>query len=319
MADLTVELHKDTGDSLGIGFRTLTKPPHCEISILVSDGVAAKSGLVHEGDLLLTVNGINVRGLSPSEVGGVLARHSTDSTITLQLHRDAANGSISDLDATDDLDIDTPDTPEEQEPIFNGHPTIIVEAVSPPLSPEGSTPVTDGPPELNAPPMTGWRGPRQRHNNPIAGILPMPEIQEATDGTNKVASTLIVQAVVSKRHSITPGTDTDRKSAEDVKRNSLRSSKSLDLANLPQWRANTIKSNVTLHNLLDGSEMSDRLHSHAIKVNKTKCARWLLICWVYLQYQHLINMSIVRSASVGHLAGELGCRLGNWYCNSQVQ
>lgn len=261
MTDFTVDLNKNRGDSLGIGFRKLTEPPHCEVSILVSNGVAAKSGLVHEGDLLLSVNGINVEGLSPSEVGGVLARHSTDSTITLKIRREVTNGSASDIDVPEDEE-------EEQEPMSNGHPSIVVED-SPSISPDhsGVSPVSDGPLELKVTPVTGWQGgqrggQRVRRHNAIGGVL--PEIQETTDGSSNKLLNLNVQQQAIKRHSLTP--EVVRKQREDIKSITIRSSKSLDLANLPQWRAGSTHHNVTLRNLQDGTELTDRLHSHTIKV-----------------------------------------------------
>lgn len=282
--DFTVELTKNRGDSLGIGFRKLAEPPHCEVSILVSNGVAAKSGLVHEGDMLLSVNGINVKNLSPSEVGGVLARHSTDPVIKLELRREVTNGSNSDIGNSDtgnsDIDIDIPEDPEDDEPppISNGHPTIVVEGGTPSISPDCLSPnclspVSDGPPEA---PATGWRGGglRLRRNNAL-----LPKIQE-TDGitSSKPPTTLNlnVQQVASKRHSLTP--EATRKPREEINKFSIRSSKSLDLANLPQWRSGPTHRNVVMHNLQDGTELTDRLHSHAIKVKKFAKGISLLYC-----------------------------------------
>lgn len=264
MTEFTVDLTKNRGDSLGIGFRKLAEPPHCEVSILVSNGVAAKSGLVREGDLLLSVNGVNVEGLSPSEVGGVLARHSTDSTITLKIRREVTNGSASNGSASD---IDMPEF-EEEEPdaMSNGHPTIVVED-SPSISPDhsGVSPVSDGPLDLKVAPVTGWRrgGPRVRRHNAMEEVL--PDIQEITEGPSSKLHNLNIQQLAVKRHSLTP--EVVRKPREDVnKLISIRSSKSLDLANLPQWRAGSSHNNVTLRNLQDGTELTDRLHTHAIKV-----------------------------------------------------
>ena len=270
MSDFTIDLKKNRGESLGIGFRKLTDPPHCEISILVEDGVALKSGLVHEGDMLLGINGINVRHLGPSEVGGVLARNSTGSVITLELRRDGAHDAVSGAvpDAVSDGSTGEAVDNEQEQPVQNGHPTIVVEPfspqVSPPVSPNCVTPVSNGSPEINVPPVIGWKGNRHgrlRKENQIGGqtgILPEIEEDKAVPSNN-----LNVQVQAVHRHSLTP--ETVRRPMEDL-RSTLRSSKSLDLANLPQWRSGSVAKNVTMHNLLDGSEMSDRLHGKGIKV-----------------------------------------------------
>lgn len=272
MTDITIELTKNRGDSLGIGFRKLKEPPHCEVSILVSNGVAAKSGLIQEGDLLLSVNGINVEDLSPPEVGGVLARHSADSTITLKIRREVTNGSTSDLDTPEDDDMEGEEEEDEEEGLMsNGHPTIVVDG-SPSISPDhvgASVSPVDDPPEINTVPVTGWRGGQrgaQRVRRSNAGTL--PEIEESSTGFKPPKTlNLNVQQVATKRHSLTP--EAVRKPAKEdanINRFAIRSSKSLDLANLPQWRAGTAHHNVTLHNLLDGTELTDRLHSQGIKV-----------------------------------------------------
>lgn len=282
MTDLTFHLTKERGQSLGIGFRKLTKPPHCEVSILVENGVAAMSGLIHVGDILLTVNGINVHHLSPNEVGGVLVRHSVDASITLEVRRNdnmnlSTNSrdrcsltpdidSTMDMDSATDTDIDDSDncTP-------NGHPEIEVH--SPPVSPDCVSPIVDAPvPETSVSPAIGWKG-NQRNGQRVRRINAMtgcglPEIQEAAPQAkdNLTSHSLNVQAPTVHRHSLTP--EAVRKPLEDLKRANLRSSKSLDLANLPQWRAgNSSQQNVTLHNLLDGTEMSDRLYTNGIKVH----------------------------------------------------
>lgn len=276
MTDVTIRLTKQRGDSLGIGFRKLAKPPHCEVSILVENGVAARSGLIHQGDLLLGVNGINVQHLSPSEVGGVLARHSVDSNIALEVRRQVMNGSMNEINKTMDVE-PTPNINDSLDmnmnPRTNGHPTIIVEPNSPPVepnlppvSPDCVSPVVDGPPEASLPVVGRPRGGNQmgagkriRRPNVLAGGA-LPEIQESVE---KNSLSLDVQVPVTHRHSLTPEV---KKPVDEVKRMHLRSSKSLDLANLPQWRASGSAQSVTLHNVLDGSEMSDRLHNNGIKV-----------------------------------------------------
>jgi hypothetical protein len=269
MTDLTITLTKNRGDSLGIGFKKLTEAPRCEVSILVSNGVAAQSGLIREGDLLLSVNDVNVEELSPSEVGGVLARHSTDSSITLKIRRDVTtNGSASDIEVQED------DMEEEE---ASCHPTIIVEddspysptiiiEDSPSVSPDHASvsPVSDAPLERKGAPVTGWRGGqggrRSRRSNDI-----IPEIDEVTSDSGPKPQTslnLEVQQVAVKRHSLTPVPPKEEVSGKFA----IRSSKSLDLANLPQWRAGSGHHNVVIHNLLDGTELTDRLHSSSIKV-----------------------------------------------------
>ena len=264
MTDLTISLKKNRGESLGIGFKKHPKPPHCEVSILVPNGVAAASGLVQQGDLLLSVNGINVQHLSPSEVGGVLARHSTDPTITLELRRDVANG---------------------LQNLTNGHPTIVVDSHSPPATPEGSpsprpelsTPTFDQqPPQENTSPATSpsaspilghRRNPRVRRSNALVAGGGLPEIQEGVSETDNIPRSLNlnVHPQPTHRHSLTP--EAVRKPVEVIKRATpLRGSKSLDLANLPQWRAGSAMQSITMRNLLDDHEMSDRLHSGGIKV-----------------------------------------------------
>lgn len=231
MSDITVNLYKERGQSLGIGFSKLPHPPFCQVSILVANGVAAECGLISEGDLLLSVNGVNVQHLNPNEVGGVLARHSTDSTITLELRQQMINGNMNDITNI-------------EEPIPNGHPQIIVDPIPPPEN-------------INTTPTKVRHAGRVRRTAEST----LPEIKEDIDKDNNVSNSLDVQPQPVHRHSLTP------KPVEDMNRSSIRSSKSLDLANLPQWRAGTVApQTVTLHNLLNGHEMSDRLHMNACKV-----------------------------------------------------
>ena len=269
MTDITVCLSKGRGESLGIGFKKLPKPPHCEVSILVDHGVAAASGQIQQGDLLLGVNGINVQHLSPSEVGGVLARHSTDPTITLDLRRPEASGKMNNLTNS----------------LTNGHPTIIVHSNSPPpdeqpspivdqsLQVENTSPAStpsispSGSPSVS--PVMGrrHRNPRIRRSNVMAGGMGLPEIQEGVGESESAPKNinLNVSPVPTHRHSLTP--EAIRKPIDNIKRAApLRGSKSLDLANLPQWRSGNPSQNITVHNLLNGHEMSDRLHNNRVKV-----------------------------------------------------
>lgn len=278
MTDITVCLNKERGESLGIGFKKLSKPPHCEVSILVDHSVAAVSGQIQQGDLLLGVNGINVQHLSPTEVGGVLARHSTDPTITLDLRRPEANEKMNNLTNA----------------LTNGHPTIVVQAHSPPPDvPEQSSPTSlqiENASPASSPsispsvspsvsPVMGRRNrnPRVRRSNVMAGgIAGLPEIQEGvgeSEGSPKNAN-LNINPHPTHRHSLTP--EAIRKPIDNIKRATpLRGSKSLDLANLPQWRSGGSSQSVTVHNLLNGHEMSDRLHTNRIKV----CGRTIIL-WV---------------------------------------
>ena len=284
MTDLTFQLTKKRGESLGIGFRKLTKPPHCEVNVLVENGVAATSGLIHPGDILLSVDGVNVQHLNPNEVGGVLARHSADSsTITLEVRRHVANGNMNntstevdsrnegsltpDIQPTMDMDSDVDESPDSQAGCTsNGHPTIVVEPHSPP-APDCVSPIVDAPvPETSA---IGWNGHQRggQRSRKVNIMLPqsgLSQIQEATDGDareNVTPHSLNVQGQAEHhRHSLTP---------EAVRKPllNMRNSKSLDLANLPQWRAGkNSQQSITMHNLLDGTEMADRLHTNGIQV-----------------------------------------------------
>lgn len=231
-----MSLKKDAGQSLGVGFKKVSRPPHCQVSILVENGVAAQSGLVQKGDLLLSVNGINVQHLSPNEVVGVLARHSTDSTIMLELRREMQNGNMNDINNE-----------------LNSHPTIQIDRS------ESPTDIHPGSESSPSPPSNSPTRPRRRNNN----VGSLPEIEEDSPEKNNF---LVSNPTVTQRHSITP--EPIRKSLEELRRAALRSSKSLDLGNLPQWRTGSSAKSVPIHNLLDGSEMTDRLHTKSIKVKQ---------------------------------------------------
>ncbi len=266
MTDITVNLKKNRGDSLGIGFKKLPKPPHCEVSILVDSGVAAASGQIQPGDLLLGVNGINVQHLTPGEVGGVLARHSTDPTITLELRRQMNMNNLTNAVQT----------------LTNGHPTIVVDSHSPPTTPEYSSPVPAAPEDVSpsnspsvspsiSPVMGRRRSPRLRRSNVMAGGGALPEIQEGVGESEGIprSLSLSVHQPPTHRHSLTPTLTPEAvlKPIDNIKRATpLRGSKSLDLANLPQWRAGNAAQSITVQNLLDGHEMSDRLHTNRVKV-----------------------------------------------------
>ena len=241
MEVVTVNLSKDHGQFLGIGFKKLLKPPFCQVSKLVEHGIAAKSGSVHEGDLLLSVNGINVQHLTPDEVRGVLSRYSGDPNIVLELNRlKTTENSINGGD---------------KEPVVNGYPVINIE------DHHSTNNQVDG--SSSSQKRQKWGNRRERRVNimqPGNGSL-LPDISEGVADKNSL--NVIDISEVTERHSLTP--EMSRKPLEEFNRASLRTSKSLDLANLPQWRANAAPS-ITLHNLLDSTEMTDRLHTKGMKV-----------------------------------------------------
>ena len=241
--DLTVNLKKECEQSLGIGFKRLPRPPHCQVSALVENGVASMSGQIEIGDLLLNINGINVQHLSPGEVGAVLARHSADSTIALEVRRSSANRISNNINSSEDV-------------LPNGYPAINVVSSSPEqaLREGGSSP------EKNISPVPVGKRRTRRTNVISGGVGPLTEIPEAEDTLHLPNCS----PEISHRHSFTP--EASRKTVEDVKKVSMRSSKSLDLSNLPQWRAGSSAQSVTIHNLLDDTEMTDRLHTKRIKV-----------------------------------------------------
>ncbi len=263
--DIVVQLKKEPGKSLGIGFKKVPKPPYSQVSVLVDDGSAAACGKIQVGDSLLSVNGINVQHLTPGEVGGVLSRHATDANLTIELRR---------VVQTDDGEPAT----------TNGFPSINVVPTSPEsLSPDGPSPEPDLPMSSSTSSRRNRLGrvPRvNMYNNNVVvsgsgssgrggGGDVLPDIHE---GVDDVESKDLLQLnelndhnQLSHRRSLTP--ESTRKSLEVVKRVSMRSSKSLDLSNLPQWRSGSGTSNITIHNLIDGTEMSDRLHSKGIKVS----------------------------------------------------
>ncbi len=245
--DVTVNLSKNPGQSLGIGFKKLPKPPHCQIIKMLENGVADKSGLLHKGDLLLSVNGLNVQHLSPSEVATVMEQYNDTNELVLEVHRSYSNGSATNMN---------------EMVMQNGHPVINVEPVSPTrVSPIDSS-ASSSPEVPNIPPAT--RGGAKEKRKAMGSSRGLPQIDEGEPpGMN--GSLQPPQGSLSHRHSFTP--EAVRKPVEDLRKNMMRTCKSLDLANLPQWRTGSGVQSVNIHNLLDDHEMTDRLYNKRINVS----------------------------------------------------
>ena len=112
-------------------------------------------------------------------------------------------------------------------------------------------------------PETSPRMGRRRRAGVISGLADrLPDIDESsllpTGGLHPPQD--------KKRYSLTP--QTSRKQ-EQPHRMPIKTAKSLDLSNLPQWRQQAMQM-VPLRNVQDGSELHDRLHNQQIKVS------WLL-------------------------------------------
>lgn len=233
--DISVLLSKYPGQSLGIGFKKMPHPPFCQVYKLVNEGAARQSGKVCEGDMLLCINGRSVQNQTPDEVRQVLSTYTQDTTILLELRRPISshNGNHS---------VSREDMP-------NGH----LPSRSSPQSP-------DEPDIANLSPETSPKTSGRARRSPVFGAL--PGIQEAP--TNNCLSPHSInpalQDMRAQRHSLTP--DATRR----VKQMSLKPAKSLDLANLPQWRQHATPL-VPLRNLITETEMHDRLHTQGIKVS----------------------------------------------------
>lgn len=237
--DITVRLEKQPNQSIGIGFKKLPKPPFCQVFKLVQNGAAFQSGKVSEGDMLLSVNGHNVTHLSPDGVRDILSRFSNNTELLLELRRPTSeipNGVVPAINCP------TPTSPElPSMEVINGSDS------SPETSPQIST--------HNRSPRTRRSGLHDRGVTFAKNAL--PGIQEGA--LSATPSPGLFPAVEKKRHSLTP---------ELTRRthimNQLKSTKSLDLANLPQWRQATEQ--ITVQNLIDGTELYDRLHNQELKV-----------------------------------------------------
>ena len=213
----------------------MPQPPFCQVYKLVDEGAARQSGKVHEGDMLLCINGRSVQNQTPDDVRKVLSCYTQDTKILLELRRP-----ISSITMNDSL---------SNEDIPNGHPPTYSSPQSPDepdianLSPEGS------------PKMSG-----RTRRSPVFGGL--PGIQETPVSNNTLSPhsyNPALQDMRAQRHSLTP--DATRR----VKQMSLKPAKSLDLANLPQWRQHTTLQ-VPLRNLITETDTHDRLHNQGVKV-----------------------------------------------------
>ena len=248
--DLTVNLKKDPGQSLGIGFKKLAKPPHCQVFKMVDNGVA--TGLIHKGDLLLSINGLNVQHLCPAEIGGVLERFNNNPSLVLEVRRSLTNGNLN--SSKSDL-------------VQNGHPVIEVE----PTSPDSiSMDSNSSSPSKDMFSTTGIRGGvlgQRTRRTMFMESKALPLIEEGSDHNKCNGMQLLTTGghlTVSQRHSFTP--EAIRKPLEELRRTKMRSCKSLDLGVLPQWRTGNMHG-ITIHNLLDGNELTDRLYSKRIPVS----------------------------------------------------
>ena len=221
----------------------MPQPPYCQVYKLVGDGAAQQSGKVQEGDMLLCVNGHNVQHLTPDEVRKVLSRCTQENSILLELRRpynSTQNGS-SGAPSRDDIP--------------NGH----IPTNSSPQSPEIPEVATLSP---DSSPSLGTRSRRP----PVYGGL--PGIQESMSPMLNAShlSPGMQEHHRTQRHSLTPQSRTPEVTRR-INQMSLKPAKSLDLANLPQWRMHSTPQ-VPLRNIITEHEMHDRLHTQGIKVRE---------------------------------------------------
>ena len=239
--DIPVLLNKAPGQSLGIGFKKMPQPPYCQVYKLVGEGAARESGKVLEGDMLLSINGRNVQHQTPDEVRKLLSGFTQDTTIFLELRRLISNSDLS-----------------------NGHP-------SSPRSP-------DIPEIVNISPEVSPNLEGRRRRQPV-----LPGIEEAP--TKSDLNTVSAHHSLGHNHtpplqdhrgrySLTPQSLTPN-ATRRFHHLSLKPAKSLDLANLPQWRQHATPQ-VPLKNIITEAEMYDRLHTQGIKVREGK--RYELVC-----------------------------------------
>ena len=251
--DITVNLSKVPGQPLGIGFKKLARPPHCQVFKMAEDGVA--SGLVHKGDLLLSINGLNVQHLNPAEIGSVFERYNNNPHLVLEVRRSLANGNLNVSETNSSIGSDF---------VQNGHPVINVE----PTSPDRLSPIDDSSsPRKNKSNSSATPNSQRTRKKLVMESNTLHQIDEDVidHKLNGVQMLNTVQSTSSQRHSFTP--EAVRKPLEDHRKTTpMRSSKSLDLGVLPQWRVGNMQS-VHIHNLLDGSEMTDRLNNKRISVS----------------------------------------------------
>ena len=228
--DVTVKLKLSKNQPLGIGFCQLERPPHCQVAKLLETGAANESGEIHEGDLLVSLNGKDVQHLSPEEVKELLVGLIGDSEITLELRRTAVNGTQTDLK------------------VLNG-PSVGVTLPSPESSPRDR--------------RRGILVQRPRRQGVIGGLGDHSRLSEIEEGRPMPPGALI-PPLDKKRFSLTPEATRKQPLAQ---RPHLRVAKSLDLSNLPQWRQQATQM-IPLKNLQEGSELHDRLHNQQIKVGR---------------------------------------------------
>ena len=225
--DVTVLLEKQPNQTLGIGFKKLSRPPYCQISKLVP-GAATQSGKVCEGDVLLGVNGQNVQHLSPDEVREVLSRYSNDTRLLIELRRVSVDTVPNGVVPSINVGVTSP---ERKSPDFNG---------SSESSPDASPRLSDRP--------------RRRGRSGINDSSMLPGIQEGNPPPGLFPSHL-----QEKRHSLTP--EPSRKTHVT---NPMKTAKTVELTSLPQWRQ--AMEQVPIQNLIDGHELHDRLHNQELKV-----------------------------------------------------
>lgn len=227
---MLVELKRTATQPFGIGFKKTTKPPYCQVSKLSDGGAAMQNGKIHVGDLLLGINGRNVQHVEPEQLKELMTQYKNDLTLILEVRRVNFG------------------TTENQVIMNGGTPTINVGHVSPDL-PDSVSSTSSSPGQS---PNAQRRGRRSGAPTPT-----LPDIEEGKPTELRVSA-----STDQKRHSFT--SEVQRKSPE-INRLKISKSSSLDLANLPQWRKSTSHM-VNIQNLLDGSEMVDRLHNQEVKV-----------------------------------------------------
>lgn len=240
--DISITLNKAPGQSLGIGFKKMPQPPYCQVYKLVSDGAARQSGKVQEGDMLLCVNGHNVQHLTPDEVRKVLSRCTQETSILFELRRPYIASSTHNGNSA----ILSPDD------IPNGHLPSNSSPQSPEI-PDVATVSPDNSPSLG----------RRTRRPPVYGGL--PGIQESTSPMLNIPHLSPQDHQRTQRHSLTPQSRTPEVTRR-INQMSLKPAKSLDLANLPQWRQHSTPQ-VPLRNLITETEMHDRLHTQGVKVS----------------------------------------------------
>ena len=95
MSEVLVEVkRKVSGLPLGISFKELPSPPHCQIASITEEGVLGK---INEGDILIGINGMSVRNFNPAEVKDILNRYASATTLRLEVRRAIMNGNAAPL------------------------------------------------------------------------------------------------------------------------------------------------------------------------------------------------------------------------------